>query len=32
MGLYIIFSSSSSFCGASGNPPNALQPTEAYCA
>jgi hypothetical protein len=22
----------SSFCGAGGNPPNALQPTEAYCA
>jgi hypothetical protein len=24
--------SSSSFCGAGGNSPNALQPTEAYCA
>jgi hypothetical protein len=26
------FGSSSSVCGAGGIPPNALQPTEAYCA
>jgi hypothetical protein len=29
--LQKFFSSSSSFCGAGGIPPNALQPTDAYC-